>query len=94
VWNAEAARQDDTGRKFWAFISTVPLTLLMLANLYAASRAAGAVRGWWLAAALTALAGNVGENVRRLLSAAGIAMRPVELIPDCRTHDSGYFCGS
>ena len=26
-WNASAARQDDTGRRFWAFVSTVPLTL-------------------------------------------------------------------
>lgn len=55
-WNAEAARQDDTGRKFWAFVSTIPLTLLTLANLFGAWRAAGAVRGWWLAAALAALA--------------------------------------
>lgn len=55
-WNAEAARQDDTGRRFWAFVSTMPLTLLTLANLFAAWRAAGTVRGWWLAAALAALA--------------------------------------
>lgn len=55
-WNAEAARQDDTGRRFWAFVSTMPLTLLTLANLFAAWRAPGAVRGWWLAAALAALA--------------------------------------
>jgi hypothetical protein len=32
-WNATAARQDDTGRRFWAFVTTVPLTLLTLANL-------------------------------------------------------------
>jgi hypothetical protein len=43
-WNAEAARRDDTGRKFWAFVTTVPLTLLTLANLFAAWRASGAVR--------------------------------------------------
>jgi len=55
-WNAEAARQDDTGRRFWAFVSTMPLTLLTLANLFAAWRAPEAVRGWWLAAALAALA--------------------------------------
>jgi hypothetical protein len=30
-WNAEAARQDDTGRKFWTLVSTMPLTLLTLA---------------------------------------------------------------
>jgi hypothetical protein len=55
-WNAEVARQDDTGRRFWAFVSTVPLTLLTLVNLLAAWRASGTVRGWWLAAALAALA--------------------------------------
>ena len=55
-WRADAARRDDTGRRFWAFVTTLPLTLLTLANLFAASRASGAVRGWWLAAGLAALA--------------------------------------
>jgi Domain of unknown function (DUF1772) len=55
-WNAEAARRDDTGRRFWVFVTTVPLTLLTLANLFVAWQASGAVRGWWLAAGLTALA--------------------------------------
>lgn len=55
-WNAEAARLDNTGLRFWAFISTGPLTLLTLLNLFAAWGATGAVRGWWLAAALMALA--------------------------------------
>ena len=55
-WNAEAARRDDTGRRFWAFVTTVPLTLLTLANLFAAWRTSGAIRGWWLAAGLAALA--------------------------------------
>ncbi len=55
-WNAEAARQDDSGRRFWVFVTTVPLTLLTLANLFAAWQAQGAVRVWWLAAGLAALA--------------------------------------
>jgi hypothetical protein len=55
-WNADVVRRDDTGRRFWAFVTTVPLTLLTLANLFAAWRASGAVRGWWLAAGLAALA--------------------------------------
>jgi hypothetical protein len=37
-------------------VTTGPLTLLTLANLYAASRTAGPVRFWWLVATLTALA--------------------------------------
>ena len=34
----------------------MPLTLLTLANLFAAWRVSGEVRGWWLAAGLAALA--------------------------------------
>jgi hypothetical protein len=31
--NAEAMRQTNTGLRFWAYVTTVPLTLLTLANL-------------------------------------------------------------
>lgn len=55
-WNAEAARQDDTGRRFWGLVTTVPLTLLTLVNLVAAFQSEGALRAWWLAAAVAALA--------------------------------------
>jgi hypothetical protein len=55
-WDAEAVSQDDTGRRFWVFVTTVPLTLLTFANLLAAWRATYPVRGWWLAAGLVALA--------------------------------------
>ena len=55
-WNADAARRDDTGRRFWAFVTTLPLTLLTLANLLVAWRAVSPARGWWLAAGLAALA--------------------------------------
>jgi len=54
-WNAGAARADDTGRRFWAFVTTLPLTLLTLVSVFAAWRAPGAVRGWWLAAVLAAV---------------------------------------
>lgn len=55
-WDAAAARQDDTGRRFWGFVTTGPLTLLTLASLVVAWRSTGAVRSWWLAAASIALA--------------------------------------
>jgi hypothetical protein len=55
-WNAEAARHDNTGLRFWVFVTTVPLSLLTLANLIAAWRASGTLRAWWLAAAVAALA--------------------------------------
>lgn len=58
-WNAEAVRQDDTGLRFWVFVTTVPLTLLTLANLFAGWRASGPLRRWWLAAAIAALADRV-----------------------------------
>jgi hypothetical protein len=55
-WNADAARQDDTGRRFWAFVSTVPLTLLTIVNLIGAWRSTEQMRTWWLAASILALA--------------------------------------
>jgi hypothetical protein len=58
-WNAAAARQDNTGVRFWVFVTTVPLTLLTLANLIAAWRAAGTLRRWWFAASTAALADRI-----------------------------------
>lgn len=55
-WNAEAARRDNTGLRFWAYVTTGPLTLLTLANLVAAWRASGTLRTWWLTGAMAALA--------------------------------------
>jgi hypothetical protein len=54
-WHSEAAREDDTGRRFWVFVTTVPLTLLTIANLAFAWRADPSIRMWWLAAALATL---------------------------------------
>ncbi|MGE5833314.1 MAG: DUF1772 domain-containing protein [Acidobacteriota bacterium] len=54
-WNAEAARRDETGLRFWAYVTTGPLTLLMLANLTIAWTTSGSARPWWLAAALVVL---------------------------------------
>jgi hypothetical protein len=58
-WDAEAARQANTGLRFWVYVTTVPLTLLTLANLIVAWRAQGAIRKWWLGAAGIALADRV-----------------------------------
>jgi hypothetical protein len=58
-WHAEEALRDDTGRRFWAFTTTVPLTLLTLANFWAATQAIGPTRTWWLLAASAALADRV-----------------------------------
>ncbi|HEX7085747.1 MAG TPA: hypothetical protein VF198_05250 [Vicinamibacterales bacterium] len=58
-WNADAARRDDTGRRFWAYVTTVPLTLLTLVNLWAAWQAPAPLRTWWLIAAGVALVERV-----------------------------------
>jgi hypothetical protein len=58
-WNAKAARRDDVGLRFWAWVTTGPLTLLTLANLVAAWMAPGIERPWWLAAGLAILADRV-----------------------------------
>ena len=54
-WNAELARRTDPGLKFWAFVTTGPLTLLTLASLVSAARAPGPRGTWWLAAAVIVL---------------------------------------
>lgn len=46
----------NTGLLFWAYVTTVPLTLLTLASLWFAWHSAGPERGWWLAAGLVILA--------------------------------------
>jgi hypothetical protein len=45
----------DSGRRFWAFVTTGPLTLLCLANLYYAWQSQGPQHNWWLVAAVLAL---------------------------------------
>ena len=45
----------DSGHRFWAFVTTGPLTLLTVANLVAALRTQGPARAWWLTAAIVTL---------------------------------------
>ena len=58
-WNAAAARQANTGLRFWVYVTTVPLTLLTLASLVVAWWTQDAVRSWWLGAATAALVDRV-----------------------------------
>jgi hypothetical protein len=53
-WNAAAAVAANVGLRFWVYVTTVPLTLLTIANLFAALQAAGPVRSWWLTAVIAA----------------------------------------
>ena len=50
-WHADAARQDDVGRRFWVFAGTLPLTALTIASLVLAWHGSDAATTWWLAAA-------------------------------------------
>ena len=53
VW-ANLARETwpNTGLMFWAYVTTVPLTLLTIASLFLAWQSVGPERVWWLAAVL------------------------------------------
>lgn len=53
-WNGTQARQDDTGRRFWAFVSTGPLTILTIVNLVAGWRSGPTIRQWWFGSAAIA----------------------------------------
>jgi hypothetical protein len=53
--NSAVMRSTDTGRTFWAFVTTVPLTLLTLANLAVAWQSPGPRHDWWLGAAVITL---------------------------------------
>jgi hypothetical protein len=48
--NADVIRSDDSGRRFWALVTTGPLTLLTLAGLVAAWPPDTIRRQWWFAA--------------------------------------------
>ena len=48
-------RSPDSGRRFWAFVTTIPLTLLTLASLVAALQSEGPRGAWWLTAVLIVL---------------------------------------
>src|SRR4029453_13386723 len=53
-WNAAAAVAANVGLRFWVYVTTVPLTLLTFANLFAALQAVGPARNWWLVAVVAA----------------------------------------
>ncbi len=53
IWNAAAVRAADPGLRFWAFVSTGPLTLLTLLSLYFSAKSKAPVRRWWMAATHT-----------------------------------------
>ncbi|MDF2456659.1 MAG: hypothetical protein K0R51_2652 [Cytophagaceae bacterium] len=55
IVNPDSMRDIDTGRKFWGFASTVPLTLLTIVNLVYAWQAEAPLHDWWLSASVIVL---------------------------------------
>lgn len=58
--NSEAMRRTDPGRRFWAYVTTVPLTLLTLASLVVVWQSRSPMREWWLGAAAITLVERIG----------------------------------
>ena len=58
--NTEMMIKMDVGRRFWGFVTTIPLTLLTIASLIFAFQMNGAAKNWWLAAAQIILAERFG----------------------------------
>jgi hypothetical protein len=54
-WDPAAAREANSGLRFWAYVTTVPLTLLTLASIVAVFQVQGGARGFWLCAILAVL---------------------------------------
>ena len=82
--NSAAMRNTDTGRRFWAFVTTVPLTLLTVANLVVAWQSQGPRHEWWLGAAVITLVERIGTfsyfipRALRLMRADTLPSRKVE----------------
>ena len=70
----------NTGLEFWVYVTTVPLTLLTLANLVAAWRERGPRRYWWLGASVSSQnspSTHSGEYARRRESGAQGRLNPI-----------------
>lgn len=86
-WDAEAARADNTGLRFWVYVTTGPLTLITLANLVAAWRHRGKARSWWLGASVVALADRVSTFsyfIPTMITLMGGHMSPIGAIEAAR----------
>ncbi len=60
VLDTLSMRETDTGRKFWGFVTTMPLTLLTVINLVFAWQTSGNLYNWWLSAGLITLTERLG----------------------------------
>jgi hypothetical protein len=58
--DVEAMHVIDPGRKFWAFVTTIPLTLLTIVNLVFAYKAMAPLHDWWICATIIVLFERIG----------------------------------
>jgi hypothetical protein len=58
--NVDAITADDSGRRFWIYTTTAPLTLLTVVSCVIAWNPATARERWWLAGAAVMLVERVG----------------------------------
>jgi hypothetical protein len=75
-------RTPDSGLRFWAIATTVPLTLLTIASLAVAAQLKGPAGHWWLiAAAMTAgeRAATFGYFIPTMLRLQRSTMAPAEI---------------
>ena len=75
-------------------MTTGPLTLLTLVNLFAAWRASGSVRGWWLAASFIVLAERLftfAYFIPTMVRLTGAADSPESVAAAMRWSSLNYF---
>ena len=89
-WNAELARRTDPGLKFWAFVTTGPLTLLTVASLVSASRVPGPRGTWWLAAAVIVLLERIATFGYFIPTMVRLQRTETVLEPAVRAHVSRW----
>jgi hypothetical protein len=76
-WDAHAAATDNTGQRFWIFVSTIPLTILAVANLYMGwRRCTGSLRTWWVAGTGLAAAERVMTFLYFIPAMVGLMQSP------------------
>ena len=87
--NVEAMRNIDTGRKFWGFVTTIPLTLLTIVNLVFACKAAAPLYGWWLSATFIILLERIGTFIFFIPTA--IKLQKGENLPVSKTSSTIFW---
>ncbi|GAB3974965.1 hypothetical protein GCM10028806_31680 [Spirosoma terrae] len=80
-----AMHELDAGRKFWAFVTTIPLTILTIVNLIMAWQSQHPGHNWWLAAALLTFVERVATFTFFIPTI--IKLQRVESIPTSKRHN-------